>query len=272
MSGIAPDIAKTNIELILGNSSTYPIFGSNDDNAFFYWPGNLPYMEPWAENSISGNRDDHAMCETIIDTLKAFSDPRLPVYALPATSDGEYRGLVAGAGNDYPFVMADISRIGDRFRNDPAGFSPLMRYSEVLFIIAEANMKWGIGTDAATNYADAITASMEENGISSTDIATYLANPKVAFNDSYTQIYLQKWIAIFKQAQEAWAECRRTDVPQMNQAQGSIYPGHNRPPFRFPYPTDEFNLNNANVTAASVGIVDRFWGQMMWWDTRTGVN
>ena len=274
MSGIAPDIAKTNIELVLGNPSTYPIFENNDDNAFFNWPGTLPYMEPWAENSISGNRDDHAMCETIIDTLKAFSDPRLPVYALPAESDGEYRGLVAGPGPLYPFNLPDISRIGDRFRNDAAGFSPLMRYSEVLFIIAEAAQKgWNTGGPTAQEaYEDGIKASMEENGISTEDADAYLANPKVAWDNSFTQIYLQKWIAIFKQGQEAWSECRRTDVPLMTIADGSIYPNHNRPPFRFKYPTDEYNLNNANVTAASVGIVDFFWGQKMWWDTRTGVN
>ena len=86
-----------------------------------------------------------------------------------------------------------------------------------------------------------------------------------------TNIYLQKWLSLFK-SHEAWAESRRTDVPQMPAAPGSAYPGHNRPPFRYPYADDEKNLNSANVEVAMQGVVDHFWGKKMWWDTRSGVN
>ncbi|MCD4694945.1 MAG: SusD/RagB family nutrient-binding outer membrane lipoprotein, partial [Bacteroidales bacterium] len=89
------------------------------------------------------------------------------------------------------------------------------------------------------------------------------------------QIYLQKWIALFKQCEEAWAECRRTDIPLMHEAPGSSYQTHNRPPFRWRYPDDEYNLNSANIAPAAIGIKDYFWGTdngKMWWDTRTGVH
>ena len=276
MSFVSSGDAKTHIEEILGDPTKYPIMTSNDDNAFFVWPGLLPYMEPWAENSISGNRDDHGMCETLIDTLKAFNDPRLPVYAHPAASDGEYRGLDAGAF-DGSFVMDDISRIGFRFRDDIAGFSPLMRYSEVLFIIAEAaNNGWSTGGMSPQGaYEDGITASLEENGIDAADITTYLADPKVVWDDDEDKIHLQKWLCLFKQGHEAWAESRRTDVPIMGPATNSLYAGHDRPPFRFKYPTREFNLNSANISPFTSGIVDHFWGTdngKMWWDTRSGVN
>lgn len=270
--GIDEASAKTHIEEVLDNPASYPILESNDDNVFFMWPGVLPYYEPWSENYLIDARDDHAMCETIIDTLKTYNDPRLPVYAYPATSDGEYRGLVSGA-IDGTFSMDDISRIGFRFRDDPAGFTPFMRYSEVMFIIAEAAKNgWSTGWTAQGAYEAAVTASLEENGIASGDIATYLANPKVAWNNNYIQIYLQKWIALFKECEEAWAECRRTDIPEMHEAPGSPYQTHNRPPFRWRYPDDEYNLNSANIAPAAIGIVDYFWGQQMWWDTRTGVH
>ncbi|HEC44636.1 MAG TPA: SusD/RagB family nutrient-binding outer membrane lipoprotein, partial [Bacteroides sp.] len=71
---------------------------------------------------------------------------------------------------------------------------------------------------------------------------------------------------------EAWHESRRTDVPLMPAAPGSAFPGHNRPPFRYPYADDEKNLNSVNVEAAMNGVVDHFWGKQLWWDTRTGVN
>jgi len=270
--GINEASAKTHIEEVLDNPASYPILESNDDNVFLWWPGVLPYYEPWAENYLVDARDDHGMCETIIDTLKTYNDPRLPVYAYPATSDGEYRGLVSGA-IDGSFNMDDISRIGYRFRDNPAGFTPFMRYSEVMFIIAEAATNgWSTGWTAQVAYETAVIASLEENGITSGDIATYLANPKVVWNDTYVQIYLQKWIALFKQCEEAWAECRRTDVPLMHEAPGSPFQTHNRPPFRWRYPDDEYNLNSANIGPAAIGIVDYFWGQKMWWDTRTGVN
>jgi len=275
ISNVNPGKAQQHIEEILGNAATYPIMASNDDNAFMYWPGLLPYMEPWAEDQIDQGRDDHAMCETLINTMKDYNDPRLPIYAHPATSDGEYRGLPAGPA-DGSFVMDDISRIGARFRDDPLGFSPLMRYSEVMFIVAEAaKLGWSAGMSAQAAYEAGITASCEENGVAAGDITTYLADASVAWADDINQIYMQKWICLFKQGHEAWAESRRTDVPLMGPAASSIYDGHNRPPFRFKYPTREFNLNGANISQNTGGLNDHFWGTdngKMWWDTRTGVN
>ena len=73
---------------------------------------------------------------------------------------------------------------------------------------------------------------------------------------------------------EPWAEMRRTDVPEFGVAYGSAYDGHNRPPFRLPYPSDEELMNSEN-SAPYFEIQyanDYLWGGQMWWDTRTGVN
>ncbi len=255
---------------VFENPAKYPVMASNDDNAFLWWPGAAPYKEPWQENSQT--RDDHGMCNTLIDTLKGLADPRLPVYAHP-NEDGEYIGVPAGA-IDGSFEMAKISRIGARFRDNASGFTPFMRYCEVEFYRAEGAMKgFNVGGISAEDaYVAGITASMLENGIEQADIDTYLANPAVAWNNDIKQIHFQKWISIFKEGEEVWAECRRTDVPLMGEAVGSPYQNHNRPPFRYPYPTSEYNLNGANISAVTSGIVDYFWGQQMWWDTRTGVN
>ncbi len=90
------------------------------------------------------------------------------------------------------------------------------------------------------------------------------------------KIYYQKWVSLFKQGHEAWAETRRTDIPLMGVAPGAVpttlLTAHNRPPFRWPYPTSEYTLNEAVVEANDDAIVDRFWGEKMWWDKRTGVN
>ena len=271
--------AKGIVDELMGNQGGYPVMASNDDNAFMFWEGAAPNKEPWQENSET--RDDHGMCNVIVDWMKMYNDPRLPVYAHPGyydetTGDPVYTGNFPGA-IDGTFRMDTISRIGTRFRDDPMGFTPFMRYSEVLFFMAEAAVKWNnVGMTGEKLYMDGIQASMEENGIAQEDIDAYVAQDGVAWPEGMdaqlNQIWEQKWASIFKQGQEVWAEQRRTDVPMMDQSPGSPYAGHNRQPFRYPYPVNEFNLNSANVNPKAEGIVDHFWGQQMWWDVRTGVN
>lgn len=270
MSNVAPNVARTHIEEILGDQATYPIMTDNADNAYLWWQASPPYKEPWQADSDS--RDDHGMCVTLIDVLKDFDDPRLPVYAKPATVDDEYRGVISGAVSGS-FALNEISRIGAHFRDVPDGFSPIMRAAEVHFMIAEAAFRgWNTGGISAQDaYESGIATAMAEYDLDGFD--DYITHPDVAWNNDVDQIHLQKWIALFKNGNEAWAENRRTDVPVLEHAPASVYQGqHNRPPFRYPYPTDEVNLNSENVTPKLDGIINHMWGQQMWWDTRTGVN
>ncbi len=277
MSGADPGRAKDIVEEVMEDQAKYPVMSANDDNAFLWWPGTAPYREPYAEDAI--NWDNHGMCDVLVNILIHYHDPRLPVYAHPAYFDEEnnpvYRGIDPGALPNS-FRMDTISRIGARFRDDLAGFTPFLRYAEVLFDIAEASFHgWNTGWTAQDAYEAGITASMEENGITDQDVLnTYLAQAGIAWNNDVEQIQLQNWISIFKEGQEAWAEVRRTDVPVIDMSKGATNPPygtHNRQPFRYPYPNDEYNLNGANIQEVSGGIIDEFWGQQMWWDKRTGV-
>lgn len=269
MSNVAPAAAKTHVEEILGNPSVYPVITTNANNIYLYWQP--PYREPWNDNRVARGRDDHGMCNVLIDVLKGFSDPRLPVYAKPAAHDGEYRGVVSGAVPGT-FTLSHISRMGSLFRDDPEGFTPILRAAEVHFMIAEAATRgWATGgTTAKDAYEGGITASLDEYGLQGA--AEYIAQEGVAWNNDVKQIHLQKWISLFKNGNEAWAETRRTDVPQLSLAPHSPYSNHNRPPFRYPYPTSEFDLNSQQLQVKLAGITDHFWGQKMWWDTRTGVQ
>jgi len=269
-----PAKAKSEMETVFNNPSKYPIFTSNDDEAKLKWEGAAPYKEPWAENHE--NRDDHAMAQTIVDSLINLGDPRLPVIAEP-NGEGNYIGAPEGAPNGT-FNPDTISRIGYMYRDDVAGYTWFMRYSELEFIIAEAAMNgWSTPEDAETAYLNGITASFEETGVSD-QFDAYVANPLVAFTgtdaDKYHKIYLQKWIALFKEGQELWAEQRRTDFPPMPSASGSVYgpENHNRGPFHYPYPVSEQVLNSSNISPELEGIVDDFWGKQLFWDTRTGVH
>lgn len=267
ISAVSPALAKQTVEEILGNPATYPIITSNSDNAFFIWPGESPYIEPWADDSRT--RDDHGVSDVLVDLLKELDDPRLPVYAKPG-SDNEYRGFTIGATS----VVADLSllsRIGARFRDDFGGFTPYFRAAETYFHIAEATLLgWNTGTTAKEAYEKGVTLSLQENGIE--DASDYLAGA-AKFDDSLAKLYEQEWLALFKQGMEVWSLYRRTGIPTTHYvAPGSGYTGHNAPPFRYPYPNNEYNLNGANLGVFSGDVKDNFWGKQMWWDQRTGVQ
>lgn len=269
ISRVGENVARPAFEKVMGNLTSYPIMDSNDDNAFFIWDTATPYQEPWFLDYKG--RDDHSVSDVLVNKLKGLNDPRLGVYALPATGTGEYTGYTIGAASQPN--LASISRIGTRFRNVANGFTPMMRSSEVWFFVAEASkLGWSTGMATKTAYEKAVSLSLLENEIGAQSIADYLATGGGKFADSYEQIYTQQWLALFKQGMEAWSLYRRTGIPTLYHAPGSSYSGHNVPPFRYPYPDTEKNLNSTNCSASVAKVKDDFWGQQMWWDTRTGVQ
>lgn len=283
MSNVDPAGAKSILNEILSDASTYPLLSSNSDLIGFDWVGISPYYEPYYSDKISP-RDDHGVCKTFIDLLLETNDPRIGQFAHRTTFDNVYRGLAAGIGiSEEGFPLGTISRIGSRYRDRPNGITYYMRYAEVEFIKAEAYQRSDLLNDQAKAqeaYEAGVTASCVEHDVTTADIATYLAQPDVAWGvtggslnySDLEKIAYQKWVSLFKQGHEAWAETRRTDIPQLSVASGSVYNGHNRPPFRWPYPTSEYTLNKSVVQSFDGSIKDRFWGEQMWWDTRTGVN
>ena len=280
MSSVDPATATSVISEILGDPTSYPVMTANTDNAYLLYPGVTPFTELWFNRVgfTSGTYSaGYRMNDVLISTLKSNSDPRLPVYALPNTW-GVYRGYIYGPTqySDTINNSNNLSGIGTRFANNPAGFSPFMNCAEVSFIKAEAYSRNLVAGDAQAAYTNGITLSLTENGIAAPAIATYLAQPEVSWNGGTTtnlqKIYLQKWISLFKQSVEAWSEARRTDIPLMtNITSISGYSlRHNRPPFRMAYADEEKSLN----TNFPVNVVetDIFWGTQMWWDKRTNVH
>jgi hypothetical protein len=247
-------------------------FQSNADNAMLEWPG-APYENPFNENYQT--RDDHGISATMVDTLTSLTDPRLQLYAEPAAFDGVYRGLA----NNYavpPLSIVYYSRIGNFWRADGAATpTAIMTYSEVLFLQAEAAQRGWIAGSAAALYEAAIRASMNQydawapvNGPTDAEIDAYVLQPNVVYNAAtgLAQIQLQKWIALFMNGHEAWANQRRTDLPALL-AGPNLDVSLSRLPVRFTYPGGEQSLNKANLDAA----VARQGGglaldDLVWWD------
>mgnify|MGYP002767225125 FL=1 len=273
---VAPDLAKSTIEEIGQNLSKYPILDSSADNAYFYWQGSKPYNEPWYDNALS--RDDYGMSNIFVAHMTKMEDPRISSIMKPAASDGQYRGYENGALS-APANLTTISRVGSMYRNEAAGFTPFLKSCENYFILAEAAQRgWNVGISAKDAYEKAVRISMDDNGIESAEADKYLAG-KGKFDNTLERIYMEEWVALFKEDKEAWSLYRRTGYPKEIQTSGE-YPGkfclfgneHTDVPFRMPYPNNEYVYNKENIGAVTSGIVDNTWGDKMWWDTRTGVK
>jgi hypothetical protein len=216
----------------------------------------LVYSTSPNQNPISNlfdTRDDYRISKTIVDKLFALNDPRLPVYAsptkdaTPATYVGIPNGLLVGDASNLGFTKT--SKPGTYFLapNAPA---VIISYAEVLFDRAEAAARGFTTENAADLYNQAVTASLKQYGIADAAVATYTAQPSVQYDPSNYKksIGEQKWLALFGQGLEAFAEWRRLDYPQLQPAVAGTLGG--KLPSRFLYPGTEQSLNGASYNAA----------------------
>jgi hypothetical protein len=280
------DLGKATAEL--QKALAGPVFTSNADNAFIPWEGGVnanPLCLNWADSpNCGGTRDDQRISERFIDTLKVTADPRLAKYAEPTGAsekttgktacDITYRGFPNGhASADVPnpcdpdgqnFSFSDYSRptLSIRLENSP---SYIMTYSELLFIQAEAAERGMITTGtAAQYYTDAITASMEQWGVTPAATAAYLAaHPYQGGPAGLKQIAYEKWVSLFNLETEAYAEYRRLDYPVLTPGPEAVT---TTVPTRLPYPDIENSLNQANLSAAQSAQGNTDITGKVWWD------
>jgi hypothetical protein len=263
--------AQSGIEEIMADPSTYPIIDSNDNAAFKYWlPDDATYRSPYYMDPTLAAQQQNVTSAYMVDFLKSRNDlDRLAVYAEPASSSGEYTGLPLGTLGES---TQDLSIMGvNEFRSADSP-TRIMRYSEVLFILAEAALNgWNVGMTAEEAYEAAITASFEEYGL---DVGTYLSDSLVNFNGGVDQRQLigeQKWCALYPDAGQGWAEVRRTGYPVYvaeTEPVESYFPGQGTI-LRKPYPYSEAISNPEGYQGAmsdQPGIVNEIFGEGVWWD------
>jgi len=226
---------------------------------------------------IEGFGDDR-LSETLIDTLRALDDPRLPVYADTIATFGRrqdtlaFRGLPNGlSGGTLSGVQAfNYSTLGPRLRREDAPV-PVLLYPEVKFLQAEAALRgWGSGT-ARDHYEEGVRASLAMYDVPTSEQNDYLVQPGVAWNGGGSdaakleQIITQKWIALFTQGLEMWAEYRRTGFPDLNPIPGDGQTG-GAVPSRILYPNVERTTNTENVRDAAESIGGDALTTDLWWD------
>ncbi|MEL7834004.1 SusD/RagB family nutrient-binding outer membrane lipoprotein [Fodinibius sp. Rm-B-1B1-1] len=274
LTEVDADYAQTEFEAayddgLLETSVMFPyLSGQNNDN-------------PWQDRFET--RTDYAISTTMTEPMKELDDMRLTAFAEPAANldngDGETE-MSEVAGLEYGLSSADAGEIENddvSFPGSAIGYDnssaplPIVSEAEIHFMIAEAAARgWSVTEAAATAYNEGITASWNQWGVDG--VSSYLTQADVAYDPANweEQIGYEKWIALFPQGYEAWAEWRRLGYPQLdpaNSADTDNFDENDNPviPVRQGYPTSEPSLNGQNYQEA-VGEDFHPLNTNLWWD------
>jgi hypothetical protein len=242
--------------------------------------------------------------------MNGYNDPRLPKYASPATDpavvtavgSGKYVGIRIGIS-----IAAKADYVNYAGPNTDQTFTQtapqtLMTAAESWFLKAEAAVRgWNGAGDAKTDYETGINTSFQQWGVSAggylsdaTSTETPYVDPKNAANNSpalstitiqwdaaaanetkLERIITQKWIAMFPDGQEGWADYRRTGYPRLfpvvnNTSGGTISTATQIR--RLAFPQSEYTSNGAAVQNAVSSLLNGpdNGGTRLWWDVNKG--
>ncbi len=253
----------------------------------------------WGEYRMSATMESHL--KRGANPASPIFDPRTPHFFSPAANgdraddadSSPYEGMQNGQSKI--FITADQnnphSDVGPTFlpSNDPGTPIVVIRAAESWFLRAEGALNgWNMGTDAQTAYEEGILQSLTEWGVQA-DFASYLASgaplspqdglgPVTDITVAYDagrareQIATQKWLALYPDGWEAWAELRRTEYPAVYDRVNSENPdvAANEIMRKMQYVTGEFDNNRTAVDAAiqfpENGGQDN-GGVRVWWDS-----
>lgn len=255
------------------------------------------YTHPVNTINVSFNDGDTQMGASMDSYLNGYNDPRLPVYFKQA-GNGGYHGVRNGIHTSN--WSAYRNSAGNVSAPNVANTELVwMAASEVAFLRAEGALRgWNMGGTAQELYEQGVRLSFEETGVGSAD--AYLASVAVpaAFVDATNnggnaaamstitpkwdaaadvetnleRIITQKWIAMYPNGCEAWAEYRRTGYPALfpvmyNDSEGAV--ATDLQIRRVTYPHDEYENNAAGVASgvAKLGGADNV-GTKLWWDKK----
>jgi len=242
--------------------------------------------------SIMSDWNEFRMSASMESVLKGYADPRLNTYFLPAvathTYEGVRNGLTATQLTETINKADNNSHVGPRWASPSAGGNAdylatpqnVMCTAEAYFLRAEgALLGWNMGGTAKELYEAGIESSLKQWGVTdATVIANYKnsSNTPVAPKDylnspamtdipvkwdassqakEFEQIATQKWLALFPDGMEAWADYRRSHVlklyPVANSDNADITNTSTQWIRRIPFLDSEKQTNGAEVDKAT---------------------
>ena len=267
MSEVAPDQAQSAVQDALNSG----VMESNDDIVY------TEHVETNGDRYGVGQvfqdfgQGGHAfrISETFMDVLKGDAgvssdvDPRTNIFAAkyddsdnllsedPDSLEGFENGLQPEEFPENTFQFAQPHRSYMVRYGSPDLW---MSYAEVKFLEAEAALRgWHPNnSNARQHYEDGIEAAMKHltiygaPEISQGEINDYLDSLPNR-DPTLEEIIEQKWIALFLNGYESWAEFRRTGYPDEVRTNPVNAPANETPEDVFPgrliYPTNEAQIN-----------------------------
>jgi len=275
-------------------------YTSNDDNALLHYGTSATSSNPVYNNYAVQGRDDYASSNVmmaVLDTGAGHSlfDPRLPCFFAPAedTTNGVWVGEVYGLSEANGAATAN-SIISQRSPLILSATLPgiYMDYAQVEFMMAEASARgWAVSGTAEDHYKAGIQSSIEfwtalyvpfaPTGYApptQAEIDAYIAQDSVDYNlqlaaappsvgaDKWKYpIGKQKWIALYNQGIQGWAEWRRLDFGILQLPADGVIDGTGIP-FRMKYDVNEQTLNSGNYNAALGDQGPDLQDTRLWWD------
>ena len=223
--------------------------------------------------------------QVFIDSLKKHDDPRLSVLAVVyengvANSNPEVqKGMASNINGVKPADFGTYSEPRQSTVLRLASPALLFTPAETYFLLSEAALRgWYSAETAAALYEKGITEAMKQwdliSGVSETidldDIDAYVSahplNTAGTFDEQMERIYNEFWIGLFPNAQEVFANYRRTGYPNLvpnnyagNATGGKIFR-------RFLYPVNEATLNTTSYNEAIERQGPDEFLTRMWWD------
>ncbi len=228
--------AKTQFNKAIGGA----IKNTNKNLYFPFISGDENSDNPWEDRFST--RKDYFLSEVMVNFLIGTGsdtnpqDPRLIKFGQPVVETNKYVGAPYGEVNN----VNNFSMITKNIIKNEAAPGVIFTAAQVYFSMAEAvELGWMSGS-AEDYFKKGIKSSMEQWGVSDTDATTFITSLTYSGIKSIAE---QKWVALYMQGYEAWAEWRRiggpstikkpssqingSDIPQ-RQAYGSTVPSLNK--------------------------------------------
>jgi hypothetical protein len=297
ISDIDPAKAKTQAETAVAAG----VIETNEQSATF----KVSNITPNNLNMIV-NSWGYYMTASMESLLVGYNDPRLAKWFSPIDT-GVYQGRPVG-GLQGQFGTTKFSM----FNNDVLGSGAAGNLSESknieIFMASENYLSraegalngWNMNGTAKGLYEQGITLSLKQWGATDAQVAAYIAGtstptvpnvaaayPTLGLSDvpvtlpvawdasvanQRTQIAVQKYLAIFPESWEAWADLRRSDAKVIY---APVNTDNNEPGVgkslmkRVIYVTNEYSSNNEAVQDAITKLKGPdSGGTRIWWDTK----
>ena len=213
-----------------------------------------------------------AVADGVLSALKSYLEPNEDILADPRANIWFTR--IGGKIVTTPTSRAttDVTLNGTTY-SKPIYYQrrtaplPMLTFTELKFIEAEAQLRLGDRTKAYTAYEAAVRAALAQASIFNSAVAlttaqinAYMVRPKVAMGadkltlkDIVTQKYI--YLTVF-QTQEAFNDVRRTGMIILKDPDGTAK--------RFPYPVNEISRNANAPQVSDINTVYQNNARLFW--------